>query len=145
MIYQPIFARYVSFLVWLGLSFNKVESIFRANTVDRTCLAAECNTIALVCNMNNLGSESGANELRASLVGDGLEKRSNSSTVLRIQIGINFVEDNHGAAFSLLQRKDEAESTQTWRILELAGDITDILGLCRRVLQRYDTYSFDHH
>jgi hypothetical protein len=63
--------------------------------------------------MNNLGSESSANELRASLVRDGLEKRGNSGTVLRIQIGVNFVENNHRATFGLLQRKDEAESTQT--------------------------------
>jgi hypothetical protein len=63
--------------------------------------------------MNNLGSESSANKLGTSLVGNGLKKRGNSSSVLRVQVGVNFVENDHGAAFGLLQGKDKAESTQT--------------------------------
>lgn len=100
-------------LVWFGLALDKVESILRADAVDRARLVAERHAIALVCDVNNLGSESGANELRAGLVGDGLEKRGDGGSVLRVQVGVDLVEDDHGAAFGLLQRKDEAESAQT--------------------------------
>lgn len=100
-------------LVWFGLPLDKVESIFRADTVDGARLVAERHAIALVRNVNNLGSESGADKLGAGLVRNGLEKRGNGSSVLRIQIGVDFIKDDHGAAFGLLQRKDEAESTQT--------------------------------
>lgn len=100
-------------LGWFGLSLDEVESIFRADTVDGARLVAERHAITLVCNVNNLRSESGADKLGAGLVRNGLEKRGNSSSVLRIQVGVDFIKDDHGATLGLLQRKDETESTQT--------------------------------
>ena len=101
-------------LARLRLSLNKVQRIQLADTVDRTCLVAERHTVAFVCHMHNLGTESGANELRADFVGDRREEGSNGGTVLGIEIGVDLVEDDHRATFRRLKGKDEAEGAKTW-------------------------------
>lgn len=73
----------------------------------------ESHTIALVGGMHNLRSESSADKLRTSFVGDGFQQSSHGSTVLSIEVGVDFVENDHGAALSLLQRKDKAQRAQT--------------------------------
>jgi hypothetical protein len=74
----------------------------------------ERDTIALISDKHNLRSEGGADELRLLGLGDGVEERSNGSTVLRVQIGVNLVEDDEGTRFGGLEGEDEAQGAQTW-------------------------------
>ena len=101
-------------LDWSGLALDELKSLLCAVTVDTTGLVAERHTIALVGNMNNFRPESCADELRANLVRDGLEQRRDCGSVLRVQVGIDLVEDDHGAALRSLQGKDQAQRTQTY-------------------------------
>lgn len=52
-----------------GLALDKVESVVRADAVDGARLATERHAVALVRNMDNLGSESRTDELRSDRVG----------------------------------------------------------------------------
>jgi len=101
----------------LCLSFNKLQRILLANTVDGACLVAESHTVTLVSNVHNLRAESGANELCADLVGDGVEESRDCCTVLGIEVRVNLVKDDHRAALGCLQGKDETERAKTFRKL----------------------------
>lgn len=120
----------------LGLALDEMQSFLHRNTVNGTRLVVECHTVALVGSVDNLGTESRADELRASFVGDGLEQRGNSCSVLGVKVGVDLVKDNHRAAFSLLEGKDQAESAQTWNYM---------LVLMTVRAPSKATYSFDHH
>ena len=96
-----------SSLSW-GLTFHKVQRLLGRDTVDIAVLVSESDTIALVRNENDLGSEGGTDELRSCLLGDGVEKASNGCSVLGVQIGVYLIEDDHGTGFCLLEGEDEA-------------------------------------
>lgn len=98
---------------WFGLPINKVKRILRSNTINRTRLIAKRYAVALIRHKHNLRSERGADELRTGFVGDGLEQRCDGGTVLRVEVGVYFVKDDHGAALRLLEGKDEAQRAQT--------------------------------
>lgn len=99
----------------LGLALNKAQRIFHADTVHRTRLVVERHSVALVGRVHDFRTESRADELRARLVGDGLQQRRDGRTILRVQVGVDLVKDDHGTAFCLLQGKNQAQGTQTWK------------------------------
>jgi hypothetical protein len=103
------------------LTFHKVQCLFSRDTVDVAVLVPESDTIALVRNKDNLGSERGTDELRTRLFRDGVEKTSDSRTVLGVQIGVHLIKNDHGTGLCLLKCKDQAESTQTWQIMLVAA------------------------
>lgn len=92
----------------LRLAFDKVQGVLGAHAVDGARLVVERHAVAFICHVHNLGPERGADELRAGLVGDGLEQRRHRGSVLRVQVGVHFVENDHGTALRLLERKDQA-------------------------------------
>jgi hypothetical protein len=73
----------------------------------------EGDAIALVSDMDNLGTEGGADELRPLLARDLLEQGGHGGTVLRIQVCVHFVEDDERTRLGRLERKDEAERAET--------------------------------
>lgn len=90
------------------LPLNKVQRFLGRYAVDGAVLVPESNTVALVCHPDNLRTESCADELRSSVFGDLLQQTGNSGTVLRVQVGIHLVEDNHGTGLGGLDGEDEA-------------------------------------
>lgn len=97
----------------LGLTLDKVEGILAGHAVDAARLVVERDAVALVSRVYYFGTERGADELRAGLVGDGLEQGRDGRAVLRVQVGVDLVKDDHGAAFRLLQGENQAQSAET--------------------------------
>lgn len=55
-------------LDWFRLALDKVEGVLRTNAVDGARLVPERHAVALVRDMNDLGTERSADELRADFV-----------------------------------------------------------------------------
>lgn len=128
----------------LLLALDKVQRRLRRHAIDGAGLVGESDSIAFVGNEDDLGTEGGADELRAGLGRDRLQQAGHCGTVLGVQVGVNLVEDHHGARLGLLDGKDEAQSTQTWR--EMVSELIRIdLGEAPDNTCRTGTYSFAHH
>lgn len=116
----------------LGLPLDKVERVLCAVAVDGARLVVESHAVALVCDVNNLWSKGSADELGTDLGRDGLEEGGDGGTILGVQVGVDFVKDDHGTALGSLQRKDETQSTQTYIVL--ARVIGDSEGRMKNIL-----------
>lgn len=95
------------------LPINKAQRLLHRHAVDRARLVPERHAVALIRHVQDLGPERRADELRARLPRDGLQQRRHRSPVLRVQVGVHLVEDDHRAALRLLEREDEAERAET--------------------------------
>jgi hypothetical protein len=93
----------------LPLAFNKIKSLGGRYTVDRARLVVECDAVALVGDVDNLGTERRADELRLLRLGDVIQEAGHRRPVLSVQIGVDFVKDNKRAGLGGLEREDEAE------------------------------------
>jgi hypothetical protein len=64
--------------------------------------------------VHNLRAERRADELRLLLLRDALQQTRHRRAVLRVQVGVDLVEDDEGARLGRLQGEDEAEGAETW-------------------------------
>jgi hypothetical protein len=96
-----------------GLALDKLECVLRVIAADSARLVTESYTVALVGHVDNLGSESSADELRPSLLGQCLQQLRHSCAVLRVQIGVDLVKNDKRTALSALECENQAESAQT--------------------------------
>lgn len=97
------------------LLLHKLERLLARHDVDGTGLLSEANAVALLCHMQHLRSERGADELAVGGVGDGLEHLRHCRSVLRIQVGINLIEQIERRWVAGLDGEDERKSAETWR------------------------------
>lgn len=74
------------------LLLHKLQRFLARHHVNRTGLVAETDTVALLRHMQHLRSESSTDELPIRRVRDGLQHLRDSRTVLRIEVGIDLVE-----------------------------------------------------
>lgn len=74
----------------------------------------ERNAIALISHQDDFRPERGADELGLLRLGDGVQQRGDGSAVLRVQVGVDLVEDDEGGRFGGLEGEDEAEGAETW-------------------------------
>lgn len=84
------------------LPLDELKSVLRVVAANRRRLVTERNTIALVRDMDNFWPESRADELRASLLGERPQQLRHSCSVLRVEVGVDLVEDDEGAALCTL-------------------------------------------
>lgn len=95
------------------MPLNKVQRLFGRHAINRAGPVMERNTVALVRNHNDLGTESGANKLCVLRLRDGVQKSSYGGTVLGVEIGVDFVKNDKGTGLGRLQGENEAKSAKT--------------------------------
>ena len=98
------------------LTIHKSQCLLTTHSVNTTCLVVECDTVALVCHKQHLGSEGSADELAAHacalailtvlLCRDFLEHLSYCGTILGVEVGVDFIEEIEGSWIALLDCKD---------------------------------------
>ena len=71
------------------------------------------DAVALVGDEDNLGTESGADELCLLRLGDGVEQRRDGCSVLSVEVGVDLVKDDERRRLGGLKGKDEAEGAET--------------------------------
>jgi len=64
------------------------------------------HAIALIGHMHNLGAERRADELRLLLLRDALQQARHRRAVLRVQVGVDLVEDDKGGGLGRLEGED---------------------------------------
>jgi hypothetical protein len=100
------------------LTLDKLERSLRPDDVNTTRLVRVAHTITLVGNMHHLRPEGRTDELTttiailASLSTELLQHLSNCSSILRVEIGVDFVEEVERCRVALLNREDECECTK---------------------------------
>lgn len=105
------------------LALDKLQGLLALDDVDAARLVAGGDAVALVGDEEHLRPEGGADELAAAavLVGalgrDALQHRRHRGAVLRVQVGVDLVEQVEGRRVALLDREDERERAETWVVL----------------------------
>lgn len=66
----------------------------------------ERDAVALIGDQHNFGPERGADELRLLRFGNGIKQRRDGRAVLRVQVGVDLVENNKGRGLGGLQGED---------------------------------------
>lgn len=81
------------------------------------------HAVALVRDVHNLRAEGRADELRLLLLRDAHQQRGHGRAVLRVQVGVDLVEDDEGAGLGCLEREDQAEGAETWIVNVVSIDL----------------------
>src|SRR3569833_4756505 len=102
----------------LLLPLHEAQCRLRGHAADGAGLVRKRDAVALVGHVDDLGSESCADELRSCFLRDGFEQTGDGCPVLSVEVGVHLVEDHHRARIGLLDGEDETQGTQTWRRVE---------------------------
>ena len=98
-------------LLATDLPLDELQRSLLAHNTDTTRLLLVADRIALVGHEQHLRSESGANELPISR--RFRQQLRNSSAILGVEVGIDFVKEVERRRVRGLNSKDERKSTQT--------------------------------
>jgi hypothetical protein len=121
-------------------TFDKLERCLPVNHINTTRLVCVGDTIASIRHVYHLGPESCADELTASilvlatLTAQPLQHLGNCSTILRVEIGIDFVKEVERRGIALLDSKDEGKRTE--RLLT-SRELPNLLLLVVLAVERY--------
>lgn len=102
----------------LLLPLDKLQRLILTHDDDAAALVAQVpDPVALLRHAQHLGPERRADELAAArLAGalrDGPEHVGDGGAVLRVEVGVDLVEEVKGGRVALLDREDEGEGAET--------------------------------
>lgn len=121
-------------------TFDKLKRRFSINNIDATRLVRVGNTIASIRHVYHLRPESRADKLTTSIrvlstmTTQSLQHLRNSSSILRVEIGIDFVKEVERRGIALLDSKDQGERAE--RLLT-SRELTDLLLLVVLAVEGY--------
>lgn len=98
----------------LLLALDELHGRLAVDDVNATGLVGVADSVALLRDHNHLRPERSANELTTALcvVGQSLEHLRHSRAVLRVEVGVNLIEEVERRRVALLDGKDQGERAQ---------------------------------
>jgi len=102
------------------LALDKLQRLLPRDNINATGLLPIRHAVTLVCHKQHLGPKSRADELTIfGTLRDRLQHVCDCCAVLRVEVGVDFVEEVERRGITLLDCEDEGESAKTWDVLSI--------------------------